>query len=119
MPRALFAILLIVLTPVLAVAATAPAALVVGGSCEPGKLPGPGEIAMPCEVEGDVTQIAAELLVVKFGPDAPAFAAVRERRYAGEDDPKSAKFWHEIGLTASEILKSRGLDQQVPTILSK
>jgi hypothetical protein len=119
MVRALCAVLLFVLGAAAAGAATAPAELVTVAACEPGKLPAPGEIATPCEVEGDVTAIAAELLVVKFGADAPAFATVRERRYDGEDDPKSAKFWHDISVTAAEILKSRGIDVSVPTILSK
>ena len=100
-------------------AATAPEASAAGPGCEPGKLPAPGEVAFSCEVEGDVTALAAELLVVKFGEGAPQFAAVRARRYAAEDDPRSAQFWQAIAGRTQEMLKSRAATQEKPTILSK
>ena len=61
---------------------------------------------VPC-AEGDVVQLAAQLLVVKFGPGATAFAAERASRYAQEDDPGSAGFWRQIGEAAAELLRSR------------
>jgi hypothetical protein len=100
-------------------AATPPAGSVAEPGCEPGKLPAPGEVAFSCEVEGDVTALAAELLVVKFGEGAPQFATVRARRYAAEDDPRSAEFWQAIAGRTQEMLKSRAATQEKPTILSK
>jgi hypothetical protein len=119
MLRVAFAVALVAFGSAAAPAATVPSELVTIVACEPGTLAAPGETASPCEVDGDVTQLAAELLVVKFGDEAPEFAAIRERRYAAEDDPKSAKFWREISVVAAEILKSRRPDGRVPAILSK
>jgi hypothetical protein len=111
--------LVLVASPGVAAAARAPSGPATFAACEPGQLPAPGGLAPACEVEGDVARLAAELLVVKFGDGAPEFAALRERRYAAEDDPASAKFWREISDLASEILKSRAPAKRLPTILSK
>jgi hypothetical protein len=107
MRRSMTAAVFVLLASAAASAATPPAALAAAAACEPGRLAMPGESAAPCEVEGDVTALAAELLVVKFGSDAPAFATVRATRYAAEDDPQSAKFWQGIADRATEMLKSR------------
>ena len=107
MRRSLIATVFLALASAAASAATPPTALATAAACEPGKLAMPGEGATPCEVEGDVTALAAELLVVKFGNGAPRFATVRATRYAAEDDPQSAKFWRGIADRATEMLKSR------------
>src|SRR5689334_11313799 len=57
--------------------------------------------------EGDVVQLAARLLVVKFGAGAIDFAAERARRYGSEQDPGSAGLWRQIGEAAAELLNSR------------
>jgi hypothetical protein len=102
-----------------ATAATGHAGLAASAPCEPEKVGPAGEAAAPCEVEGDVARLAAELLVVKFGAGATEFAAVRATRYAAEDDPKSAEFWSGVAGIAAEILKSQNAAGQLPAILSK
>jgi hypothetical protein len=119
MLRIVVALVLVALASAAAPAATAPSTPRGLAACAPGSLADPGETAGACEVEGDVALLAAELLVVKFGDGAPEFAALRERRYAAEDDPASAKFWREISDLAAEILKSRAVAGEVSTILSK
>jgi hypothetical protein len=111
----MMAAMLVVLASGAASASTVPVMLATEPACEPGKL----GASPPCAVEGDVTELAAELLVVKFGGDAPAFAMVRANRYATEDDPESAKFWHEIADLTVEKLKSRMPERRFSTILSK
>jgi hypothetical protein len=66
-----------------------------------------GAVASEACVEGDVTQLAAQLLVVKFGSGATAFAQERALRYQAGDDPGSAAFWRGIAEAASALLKSR------------
>jgi hypothetical protein len=119
MLRAVTVAVFMALASAAASAATAPAGSAVESGCEPGRLAAPGEIAIACEAEGDVTALAAELLVVKFGRGAPQFAAVRARRYAAEDDSRSAEFWQTIAGRAEEMLKSRAANEEKPTILSK
>lgn len=119
MLRALSAMILLALAAAPAVAATGPADLVASPACEPERLGAADGLETACEVEGDVAQLAAELLVVKFGAGAAEFAAVRATRYAAEDDPKSAEFWSGVAVIAAEILKSRGTRTRVPAILSK
>lgn len=119
MLRALSAMILLALAAVPATAATGPAGLAASVSCEPGRLGPVSEAAAPCEVEGDVARLAAELLVVKFGAGATAFAAVRAARYAAEDDPRSAEFWSGVAGIAAEILESQDAAVELPAILSK
>src|ERR671931_532677 len=95
-----FASILLLVVSVLASAAGARDAAAAATACEPGRI----GAAAPCETEGDVTALAAELLVVKFGQDAPDFARERVARYAAEDDPASAKLWQGIEERALQLL---------------
>jgi hypothetical protein len=119
MLRAVVAVIFLAFASAAASAAAAPIAVGAEAACEPGKLPAPSDAGTPCAVEGDVTELAAELLVVKFGGGAPEFAMTRATRYAAEDDPQSAKFWRGIADLTTEMLKSRAQEQHLSTILSK
>jgi hypothetical protein len=119
MLRSVVAVIFVALASAAASAAAPPVAVAMEAACEPGKLAPPGDAGAPCVVEGDVTELAAELLVVKFGGGAPEFAVTRATRYAAEDDPQSAKFWRGIADRTTEILKSRSAEPRLSTILSK
>jgi hypothetical protein len=87
-------------------------------SCEHGRIEAPAGADTGCSVEGDVAQIAAELLVVKFGSDAPAFAASRSESFAAADDEESSAFWRGVGELAAERLRAQSAHRTLSKILS-
>jgi hypothetical protein len=101
-----------------AAAMPGPPELVREATCEPGRIDAPAGIDPGCSVEGDVAQIAAELLVVKFGSDAPAFAASRSASYAAADDEESSVFWRGVGELAAERLRAQTARRTLSKILS-
>src|SRR5919109_1610656 len=87
-------------------------------TCEPGRIEAPAGVDTGCSVEGGVAQIAAELLVVKFGTDAPAFAASRSASYAAADDEESSAFWRGVGELVAERLRVQSARRTLSKILS-